>query len=759
MLFRHLILLLTIWGWLSFSVTSWGAIFPIKNSKPLYQIVLPAKPTQLEFQSADYLQRYVFKITGATLPIVSDNIEATDREIIIGKTTRLINTPLFKVSDTIDADGYYLRTLDKKLYILGGKNKGLFYGVIAILEKYLGCRKFSPTYEYIPKETTLEIPELSVYEKPLNTFRVVYGNFCADKEYKDWHRLHEIDDAFGEGYYVHTFWKLLPINKYFDTHPEYFALINGERSAKQLCLSNPDVYNIVLENLRNEIYRQPTRKIWSVSQNDNRYYCTCSECQKIIDEEGSPSGPIIRFVNKIAENFPDKIISTLAYTYSRHAPKKCVPAKNVQIMLCTIELNRNIPIEIDTSNRSFVYDIRDWSRITRNLYLWDYTVNFSHNISPFPNFHVLQSNLQFFNRNGVKEQFQQSNNEAGYEFSELKTYLLARLLWNPYINVDSIMKDFIKGYYGKAANYIKFYVYQLERETARSRDPLNIYGSPIWHASSFLSEKNVKYYKACFDTALNVAKGDSILTRHVEIAYLPLQYAILEIGKKDMFGPRGWFINENGRYSLRFNIKEELDKFYHTCRKYNIKTINEAGLTPKDYYFSTLRFLIPQTTDNLAYGKKVKAYPAANTDYSRGDLSMLTNGFYGTNDYTFQWIGWQGKDMELVLDLEKIEEPSEIKISSLNSPYTRAFYPNEISCFISTDGVNYRSIGKIEINNNEKIDELTRTFTFSTILSKVRYIKFKLDCTKKLPLWQTADGDASWTFIDEIVVKPKSPYN
>jgi hypothetical protein len=105
--------------------------------------------------------------------------------------------------------------------------------------------------------------------------------------------------------------------------------------------------------------------------------------------------------------------------------------------------------------------------------------------------------------------------------------------------------------------------------------------------------------------------------------------------------------------------------------------------------------------------------------------------------------------------MEKLVEPSEISISSLNSPYQRAFYPNRISCYISEDGKDYRSIGQIDINNNDKINELTRVFTFSTILSKLRYVKFSVNCTKTLPAWFSGDSDKTWTFIDEIIVKPK----
>ncbi|HEX2937275.1 MAG TPA: DUF4838 domain-containing protein [Bacteroidales bacterium] len=731
-----------------------GSIYPVRNGKALYSIVISATPTQEEFKAADYLQRYLFRITGATLPIVSDRTDPLEKEICIGTSNRL-QYGLENLPNALENDEFLIKTQNKKLFILGGAKKGLFYGVITFLEKFLGCRKYSPTFEYIPKESTLVLPDnINFRDKPLNNYRVIYGNFTADKEYKDWNKLNEIDDVFGEGYYVHTFWKIIRPGIYFDEHPEYFALINGERSAKQPCLSNPEVLKIAIAHLEKEIPKQPTRTIWSVSQNDNKYYCHCPECMKIMEEEGSPSGPIIRFVNKIAEHFPDKIISTLAYTYSRKAPKKTRPASNVQIMLSTIELNRNVPIEVDTANTSFMKDMQDWQRITKNLYLWDYTVNFSHNVSPFPNLHVLQSNLQFFSRSGIKDQFQQANTEFGYDFAELKSYLLARLLWNPFQKADSILVDFFKGYYGQGATWIKQYAYHLERETARSRENLNIYGSPIWHSSTFLSEENIKFYKACFDSALMAVKEDSTLTAHVEVAYLPLRYAILEIGKKDMMGPRGWFIQNGDMIRLRPEIKKELDQFYYNCRKYKVKTLNEAGLTPKEYYLSTIRFLIPQISNNLAFNKKITAHPNPNTMYSAGDLMMLTNGFVGTNDFTFQWIGWEGTDFELILDLEKIETPSEICLSSLNNPMNWAFYPNKITCYVSESGDEYRAVGVSEVNNNEKIDEITRNFCFKTSLGKVRYIKFKMECTKTLPLWQTTDRQPSWTFLDEIIVRP-----
>lgn len=163
---------------------------------------------------------------------------------------------------------------------------------------------------------------------------------------------------FARRFYVHALQKLVPWQDYFEKPPEYFAWINGRRVIDQLCPSKPVLPQLIIKKLEQEIKAQPGMKVWSVSQNDNFSYCQCESCRKIIEEEGSPSGLILRLVNVLAAHFPDKIISTLAYQFSRQALKITRPAENVQIMLCTIKLNRSQPIVEDQTSVSFIQDLK-----------------------------------------------------------------------------------------------------------------------------------------------------------------------------------------------------------------------------------------------------------------------------------------------------------------------------------------------------------------------------------------------------------------
>ena len=147
----------------------------------------------------------------------------------------------------------------------------------------------------------------------------------------------------------------MPPEKHFAEHPEYFSLLNGNRTPDgQLCLTNPDVYRIVVDELRARMKEKPGATFWSVSQNDTYAPCECATCRAIDSAEGSPSGSLLAFVNRVADEFPDDAdldagIPVLTGRAEAHRPRP-----NVNIMLCSIECNRSRPIAEDPGSAGFV---------------------------------------------------------------------------------------------------------------------------------------------------------------------------------------------------------------------------------------------------------------------------------------------------------------------------------------------------------------------------------------------------------------------
>ncbi|MEA5099202.1 MAG: DUF4838 domain-containing protein [Bacteroidales bacterium] len=748
----------------------------VKGGKSDYVIVIPkykrnkfAANVEKVKYAADLLQKDIYKVTGCLIPIVYDDTKPQKKEIRIGYTRR--DKSYYDKTGLVYALGRSSYWIEKDKLLICGTNNDFednfdIYAVVDLLEKEVGIRKFSPDCEIYPQMKTLIIElENNTYDsyRSNNTFRQVRSVFTREnKDFRYWLKQHLQEDMFAEGFFVHTFEKLVPRAKYFETHPEYFAEVNGKRIHDQLCLSNEDVFKIVVERLREEMVKQPEAKVWSVSQNDNFSYCSCPECQKKNEREESPSGALIEFVNRVAREFPNKTISTLAYQYSRKAPKYIKPEKNVQIMLCTIEEDRNKTIEeasIDALKKNpnaqtFAKDIQDWGKITKNIFLWDYNVDFAYSVSPFPNFHVLKPNLKFFMDNNALQHFQQANSDVGHEFAELKTYLISKLLWNIGIDQDSIINEFLQGYYGKASTFIRQYIDTLQYFGQNSKVFLDIYAPPTNYSKTFLSKDKIDIYSSIFDKAEEAVRNDSVYLLRVRTARLSLWFAIMEIGKADMFGERGWYSkNAEGKYILRKDMSQILEDFYSTCFNAKVRNLNESNLLPIEYYKSTKRFIEISVDSNIAFEKKVISLPNPSPLYSEGNISTITNGVRGDSEYKIHWLGWHGVDFSLVLDLEQAVKNKTIKLSSLYSPKSWILHPSRVECLVSKDGSNYISVGNVEVGDIQKYEDIIREYVFSPKDIDYRYVKFEIKGTKTLPSWHPSEGGTSWVFLDEIIVE------
>jgi len=708
-------------------------------------IVLSPNATVPDLRAAEILQSSIREMSGAVLPI--------------GSELKSGNGPLIEIgfpaspSEKLGVDAFSVEISTQTIRISSGGRKGSVYAVVDILEKFFGCRYYSLHFHLFPNRDTLVLSPQRYSDSPVNSFRAINGDFDADPNWLDWQRLNDTNEMFGKGFYVHTFHRLVPPETFFQVHPEYFAVINGKRDPSQLCPSRAENVEIAVETLKKAMAEDPDKPVWSVSQNDNEEYCHCPECLKAIQEEGSPAGPILRFVNAIARRFPNKTISTLAYEFSRSAPKVTKPDPNVQIMLCTIELTRTNPIAVDPTCAGFRNDIVNWGKICHNIYLWDYTVDFSHQVAPFPNIPVLQPNIQFFVRNHARQHFQQSNTSPGHEFSELKSYLIARLLWNPDADTKSILRDFMRGYYGKAAPYVQAYISALENNLHQSGARLDIFGSPISHVSDFLSAPAVSRYNKLFDQAEAAVSGDPSALKHVKVARLAVQYAALTVAADQVFGPRGFFTDQDGVPKLRPEMAKTLDDFAATCANNGVRSVNESNLSPNEFCDAMRRLLELEMDGNLAFRKPVSAIPAPSTKYGHGDISLLTNGVHGANDFNVQWLGWEGTDFDVVVDLGQQTSAREAKVDSLSAWRSWILHPKAISCFVSSDGVRYLPVGAEAVEGDEQHQPLIRSFVFKWEPSRIRYVKLHVAGTLQLPSWHSAAGGKSWVFLDEVTVR------
>lgn len=452
----------------------------IKNGESNYSVVIGKNCIPAEKTAGETLQKYLFEISGVKLPLVTDDAKIGKYEIVVGKTNREGKSYPCSEKD-LGKEGVCIESFGDTLVIYGGQPRGTLYAVYTFLEEYLDCRWFTKDLTVIPKKETIEFPRNFeyVFVPPLE-YRETDWISPRDINYSVANKLNglsyrKLDENVGGGIgytgeFCHTFTRyFVNVDKYFETHPEYFAYFDGARKREkpQLCLTNPNVLKLVIEEVQELLNKHPDAKLISLTQADYENYCQCENCRELNEKEESAAATNLAFVNSVAKHFEDKYpdlkFDTFAYVYTRKPPKTIRPNSNVVIRLCSIEccFAHNLSDETCELNADFKSDIEKWSEIANKLYIWDYVTNFSNYNAFFPNFKVLQPNIKFFVEHkvvGVYEEGNYTASESNGEFAELRAYLLAKLLWNPNDDVDKLTEAFCKAYYGEAAEYIINYI-------------------------------------------------------------------------------------------------------------------------------------------------------------------------------------------------------------------------------------------------------------------------------------------------------------
>ena len=575
-------------------------MFIAKNgNSDVKKIVISEKASISVRHAAREFQHFLRQMTNVTMPIITDDMGVTGLEIYIGYSKRTEQAGISP--DTAHGgEGYIIKVLNGNLIIAGNDPRGTLYGVYSFLEDYCGCRWYTSNFSYIPQHKDIAIDDkLNISFAPIFEYRETFyydsfdGDFAARNRLNGSHmRLndeHGGNVKYAKGYFVHSFSRLVPPEKYYDSHPEYFALRNGVRECEnaQLCLTNEDVLKISIEKTLEDLRREPDVNIISISQNDGTLPCTCSECQAVVEEEGSEVGPVLRFVNKVAEavekEFPNVAIDTLAYDYSRNPLKLTKPNHNVIIRLCSFECCFSHPLDdcrqtADLKKRSnkksddFAGDVEKWSEISDKLYIWDYVTNFEFYQLCHPNLHVLAPNIRFFAKNNVKGVFEQGNGQGEYgEMAELRTWLLAKLLWNPDFDVEKGIDEFLAAWFGPAAGTVREYLDLMREAILTSGYHLSLYDAP---KAPHITIELLSKADEIFDRAEKLTSNMPIENRRVRKERIGIRYA--------------WFFNmppeddRELRVSNFMNESKELGikKFSEKWGTKNIRRLALCGVWP-----------------------------------------------------------------------------------------------------------------------------------------------------------------------------------
>ena len=380
---------------------------------------------------------------------------------------------------------WVIKSFGRDIVLNGGGSHGAIYAVSHFLEDFVGVRFWNDKDTDVPESKALVLPALNASGRPVFRYRDIYRSGDPAKStprFAMLRRLNRNGDAhvpqewggeftYGPPYHCHTFDRMIPWAKYGKEHPEWFSLWEGKRvggvEGGQLCLSNPEVRTMLLKTLRENIARGdaaakaagvPLPRVYEISMNDSSKYCQCEACMVEVEKFGH-SGFHLNLVNEIADEIaktrPELYFSMLTYLYTEPPPKGGVkPRDNVIVKLCDTRSNQAAPLT-DPCNREFYDFLKSWSAIARNLIIWDYAISFVNPsvFFPFASEFAYAETFREFHRNNVFGVFIEHEHPFT-DMYELKYYMEAQLLEDPYQDATALVVDFMKRYFGAAGKPI-----------------------------------------------------------------------------------------------------------------------------------------------------------------------------------------------------------------------------------------------------------------------------------------------------------------
>ena len=542
-----------------------------------WDILVPAEPTSYETFAAEKLSQCLAEVFGAAPQTVT---QADGPCIALGAASAADASALAE-------NGYRIAVIDGNLHISGTGVRGLQAGVYRFLEEFCGRKVYTAQIIELPQAESIEVPaDTDLVYAPFFEYTDTDWRSPCDVEYSVANGLNggtyrRIPAEMGGnvnylGGFCHTMGGLCETARYAESHPEYLALHDGARTTDQPCLTNPEVLAIATRNVLNLLAsgHDPAAsvQIVSVTQNDNYHYCECDRCKAFEAAHGGvQSATMLQFVNQIADavkaaGYDNVAIDTFAYQYTRQAPTGIVPRENVIVRLCTIECCFCHALDDPSCSRNtaLMKDLADWAAICNRLYVWDYTTNYLNTCLFFPDLNVIQRNIQVFYENHVRGVYEEGNyyiRDCDTEFGELRAYMIAKSLQDPYRDLKPEVQGFLAAYYGPGWEAIEE-ILQRHLDAAGGQNGHLSIGEGAQQSYDF-SGREVAEIDALWAEA-KAAAADETQLEHLTRTELSWRFWKSSAGKGE------FSVLNPARFDERQQLFEDLQAF-------GVRTISEGG--------------------------------------------------------------------------------------------------------------------------------------------------------------------------------------
>ena len=430
---------------------------------------------------------------------------------------------------------------------------GTLYGVYEFLRQACGIRWYmpGPLGVVVPQADRLEIGELDICRAPDFEYRYPWlCNFSQTDDEPIWFRRVGFGGV-APVQIMHSFCEFL---KYKDSHPDYFALIDGQRDftdlstafpVGNLCLSNPQVANQWIEDICAYFDSHPEQRVYPLAPNDGMHrVCECPACQAQVDHQAADRGRfsnyVWAFVDKVArgvaKRHPDRYVGCIAYEQYL-APPTCIDklSPNVAVMLCKLRVTYYDGEQWKQDRRK----ILEWKRKAEVLYIWEYYLQswlpWRNLPTPFP--HIIGADLKGL-KGVIRGEFIES--ESWYAgdlpvkmnfpgMQHLNLYVTARAYWDADLDVDGLLSEYFRLFYGPAEGQMKAYwlsaeEYWMNQDTAEPRvgfgggDPVKVF-----------TPQRLKHLVGLLESAKAQTTAESVYRRRIDLIAAEFAHAVRDL--------------------------------------------------------------------------------------------------------------------------------------------------------------------------------------------------------------------------------------
>ncbi len=537
--------------------------------------VITTDSTKLTKNAALELQKYLQKILGKPIKIYNEFESVKNSIVLIQQDSKNAKKfSFYKELKELKKDSFIIRSEDENIIIAGTNHRALFYGVYHFLQKYLECKFLTKDFEIVPKNEYVVLNRIDDVQTPYFLYREFFSKESDDNSFAIKSTLN--------GRLGHRNAKV-NVNEYFPKGMNIYNEFVSSQLIKDASFECNGQYDFSKDKVAKLALNSINEKLKTLKVQEDDYILLEHEdresyCTNGLKKDDVPTLPFLKYSSKISENISDKNVIFQAYQWSRKAPKTEKLPKNLSIFFSPIEADFSKPFSFG-DNKKILKDLKDWNEFGNDIFIWHYVTNFGGYFQPFPNIYALDKDIKLFSTlQNVKGIFLQSSyGTFGGELEDLRTWVFAKLLWNPNANIDSLIKEFCDAYYGEASEDVQKYIRVLHKINQKTGDKLLVKSSL---KAKYLHEDFLVYLEDILEGGLKKLEDNSSYKTHFLKLFSGVDYVRVMRG-----GDSEGFEKSRSRFKEFLNTKG-VESFSESGDISNIKEIinlkREIAKAPKE---------------------------------------------------------------------------------------------------------------------------------------------------------------------------------